>query len=107
MIGEQASASHNGGQRSKSRSAGNQKHDQQLIFYGVYRFDPGKDLASHHSWQRNETDRRHAINGWHEAASQRIPQDQQQRLIPRTSERKAGFHRGSLADQTVGEHVQA
>src|SRR5262245_25136913 len=61
MIGEQVSASHNGGQRSQSRSAGNQEHYQELIFHSVYRFDPGKDLARHHSWQRNETNRRHAI----------------------------------------------
>ena len=107
MIGEQSCASHDGGQRSQSRSAGDQKHDQELIFYGVYRFDSGKDLAGHHSWQGNKTNRRHAIDGRHEPASQRIAQDWEQRLIAGTSERKARLHRGSLAHQTIGEHIQA
>ena len=92
MIREQASASHNGGQRSQARSARDQEHDQELIFHPVYRFDAGKDVGGHHSRQGKKFDCRHADNGGHEAASQRIPHDRQQRLIPRTSERKAGLH---------------
>ena len=37
------------GQCSQSCPAGNQEHNQELVFHGVYRFDAGKDLTGHHS----------------------------------------------------------
>jgi len=85
MIREQMSTSDDGSQRSQARPAGNQEHDEELIFHGIGRRDAGKNLTGHHSRQGNKTNGRHSVNGRHEAASQRVPNYRQQRLIPRTS----------------------
>ena len=105
MIRKQMSASYNGGQRTQARSAGNQEHDKELILDGIGRLDARKDLAGHHSRQGDKADCRHSVDGRHEAASQRVPNYRQQGLVPRTSQRKTGFHCGSFAHQTIGEDV--
>lgn len=107
MIGQKASASRHGGERPQSRPAGDQEHDQELILDGVDRFDACKDLTGHHPRQRDKADRSHAVHDWREAASQCVPQDRQQRLIPGTAKSKASFDGGSFAHQCIRQHVQA
>jgi hypothetical protein len=107
MIGEEASASHHGSESSQSCSTGDQEHDQKLIFDGVYGFDARKDLTGHHPWQRDKADRGHRIDGRHQPAPDRIPQDRQQRLVPGTAKRKASFYRGPFTHHAIGQHVQA
>jgi hypothetical protein len=78
-----------------------------LILDGVDRFDACKDLAGHHPRQRDKADRSHAVHDWHEAASQCVPQDRQQRLIPGTAKSEASFDGGPFAHQAIRQHVQA
>ena len=74
-------------------TARDQKHDEQLIFDGVDRFDAREDLARHHPGERNKANRRHAVDRRHKAASQRVPDHGEKRLIARASQCKAGFDR--------------
>ena len=87
MIGQQVCATEDRGQRSQPGPAGNQEHDQQLIFHCIDRLDARENLAGHHSRQRNEADRCHAVHDWHEAASQGVPYDRQQGLVSGAAER--------------------
>ena len=105
MIGEQACATQDGDQRSEPGPAGDQEHDQQLIFDRIDRLDARKNLAGHHPRQGNEADRRHAVHDRHEAASQGVADNGQKGLVSGAAERKTGFHRGSFAHQAVGQNV--
>src|SRR4051794_25108896 len=96
MVGEQARATQDGGQRSEPRPTRDQEHDEQLIFYRIDRLDAREYLTSHHSRQGNEADRRHAVHDRHEAASQGVPYDRQQGLVSGAAERKTSFYGGSF-----------
>ena len=103
FVEQSAIAKQDDSPRSHCRGGCDQKHDDNLVFDRLERFDSGQQLACHHSRQADESDHHHRVDHRRHARSQGTLNHGLGRFIGRCAQRKLGFDAFLLRRKRVGQ----